>query len=272
MARQFFAVSEVDVGRVVARLSELSGVELGGYRGSFLQNRLLRRLLVRRAGSVADYLGMLEEPGEQRAFLSDLSLGVSRFFRDAPVLRCFEEQVVPRAAGAPVLRVWSAGCASGEEPYTLSMLLREARRRGCVSRFRVLGSDIDREGLSRARAAWYGPERVREVPPALRESCFEPRGEGFRVRAEVREPVEFVRSDVTRGVPFRRLDVIFFRNVAIYLARDVLGRVHREFHRALNPGGYLVLGQAEGLAPEARGLFEAVDLGARIYRAVPAGA
>lgn len=233
--------------------------------------RKVRRQVCRRVGARMRELGLADaaayrqrlesDRGEWQALAALCTIPISRFYRDRDVFDCLGSAVLPALAkaavgrGAQRLECWSAGCASGEEPYTLAIqweLQLAAHFPGLA--LRVLGTDIDARLLERARAACYRASSLEALPQAWREQAFESRGELFCLREEYRRAVQLERQDVLAGVPGREFDLILCRNVAFTyfsdeLARAALGRLAGLLQR----GGALVIGIHEHLPQPAAG-------------------
>ncbi|HEX9107768.1 MAG TPA: CheR family methyltransferase, partial [Longimicrobiales bacterium] len=196
---------------------------------------------------------------------------VSKFFRNPEVWRAIEEKILPTlfALEAPEIRIWSAGCAGGEEPYTIAIQLYEyAEKRGLMQRldrFRIRATDIDRESLASAARGEYGDFAFTEAPAGFRERWFE----GTRVarlRPEIRRRVEFGTLDLLRQPLPTDQHLVFCRNVVIYFERDVQEQLFYRFTESVAPGGYLVLGKVETLFGRGAAGFRAVANRERIFR------
>jgi chemotaxis protein methyltransferase CheR len=247
-----------------------------GFRGDlYRQGCILRRLAVRmRARGAASYDAYAEllrgDPGEYDRLLDALTINVSRFYRNPETWDLLASAVLPaiaeRRGGA--VRAWSAGCAAGEEAYTLAILLAEqARRRGEGGYPPVIdATDYDRASLARAEAGQYPRAALRDLPAALVQHYFRP-GDPAALAPEVRRLVRFARHDLTcEPPPAPPYDVIVCRNVVIYFDRATQERLCSTLADALVPGGYLVLGKVETLRGEARTRLALEDPRERIYR------
>ena len=220
-----------------------------------LENRLARRM--RRIGvesySAYHYLLRREATGEDElaAVIDELTTNETYFFRERSQLRALVEEIVPTqlARRSGPVNVWSAGCSSGEEPYTIVMLALEAGLRPGVD-LRVQASDISRRCLAKAREAAYTENSFRETPPELRDRYFKEREGAWALRPEVRQHVTFTRLNLLEAARFSLLgplDVVLCRNVIIYFDRDTKKRVVESFGERLAPGGFLLLGHSESL-------------------------
>jgi chemotaxis protein methyltransferase CheR len=201
------------------------------------------------------------------------SPSTSKFFRNRETYTAIEKKVIPelwdlRSDGP---RVWSAGCASGEEPYSLAILLHkhacETRREKRLETVDVLGTDIDAEVLGEAERAFYAESALMETPRVLHDRYF-PQVAGLRTMIpEVRRLVRFQNDDLLAfNPPMTDVHLLVCRNVIIYFEREAQDKLFAEFHRVLAPGGFLVLGKVETLLGDARSLFEPVNARERIFR------
>ena len=239
---------------------------------------LLRRIAVRqRASGAADlraYLTLVKRnPVERAALVKALTIHVSQFFRNPTTFHALQHDVLPAIlaekdrTGGRALRLWSAGCACGEEAYSLALLLCEAEQ-DALGRYSttIYGTDIEPECLRAAREGRYSAGSLKSVPARWRQRFFVAAGAQYVVGPELRGLVNFKRHNILDAPPFGRIDLVVFRNVLIYMADSLQEQVLRGIHGALNSGGYLVLGKVEGLAGAARDLFAPVNVPERIYR------
>ncbi|MCH8808728.1 MAG: chemotaxis protein CheR [Proteobacteria bacterium] len=242
--------------------------------------RLRRRLRELNLDRLAAYRGFLENHPEEWARLDALCrIPISRFYRDRGVFDCLADRVLPALAadaaarGVRKLHCWSAGCASGEEVYTLRMLwdLSVQPIRPDV-RFEILGSDADAILLRRAEAARYRGGSLKDLPAAWRDAAFTRDGEAFVLRPEFRRDVAFQEADIRRGQPDGPFDLVLCRNLAFtYFAPGLQEALQRAIAARLAPGGYLVIGAHERLPAEA-GDFVSLAPKLPIYRKAPAPA
>lgn len=261
--------------RELTALKEKIRAERGFNSHHYKDRCLLRRLAVRMRArgeeSFEGYARLLDrDPGEYELLLDALTINVTKFFRDYETWQAIGQEVVPRLfeLSGP-RRVWSAGCASGEEAYTVSILLHEWAEAnggaGEVASFQVLGTDIDRRSLEIARRAEYTDLSLVETPPPIRERWFAP-GPPYRLDPAARRIVSFAQRDLISGPLEAGQSLILCRNVIIYLNREMQEELFQRFHDALVPGGFLVLGRVEALLGPARALFDPIDRRERIFR------
>jgi chemotaxis methyl-accepting protein methylase len=247
------------------------GFNCGFYKDKCLRRRIAVRMRARGRRTFAEYSSLLEqEPGEYDHLLDTLTINVTKFFRNPETWEAVEAQVVPHlfAAKGPI-RVWSAGSASGEEAYTVSILLQEwaekHRRVPELERVRIVGTDIDRRSLENAARGVYPELSLTETPARVRERWFSD-GPPFRIRPEAQRGVSFTRRDLISERAEAGQSLIFCRNVVIYFDREIQERLFKDFYDALVPGGFLVLGKVETLIGVARTLFRPVNNRERIFQ------
>ena len=248
------------------------GHQFSGYKPKTFTRRVHRRMQIVQLNTVQAYVERLrQDPEEVRALFRDLLINVTNFFRDAPAFSALSEHVIPKlldGRGADELvRVWVPGCATGEEVFSLAILMREAMDGlNGVPRVQIFATDIDEHALAVARAGRYPETLLEGVSPERRARFFIPDGGSYAVTKEVRDMCVFSPHSVIRDPPFSRMDLISCRNLLIYLASEAQGHVIPIFHYSLRPGGYLFLGMSENVS-QYPNLFEPVDKKHRIFRA-----
>jgi two-component system CheB/CheR fusion protein len=252
-------------------LKEARGFDFTGYKRSSLMRRVDRRMAQVDLHDYSDYLDYLQvHPDEFTALFNTVHINVTAFFRDADAWAVLTDRVLPEllAQHKGTLRVWSAGCASGEEPYTLAIVLAEALG---IDEFRervkIYATDVDEESLAHARQAVYTERDLRAVPPELVERYFEPTAERYTFRKDLRRAVIFGRNDLVQDAPISRIDLLVCRNALMYFNAETQTRILSRFHFALAPGGVLFLGKAEMLLSHAA-LFSPIDLKRRMFNKV----
>ncbi len=268
------ALSETDgeaMQRILSYLRVRSGHDFANYKKSTVSRRIARRMQVQRAETLADYLVVLREnPGEAPALFADLLISVTTFFRDPTAFEKLAALVIPRlfeekAVPAPI-RVWVAGCATGEEAYSIAMLLlEEAGRQEIRCEIQVFASDLDDVALSLAREGRYPAAIEADVTEERLRRFFTREGDQYQVRRELRDVVLFAKHSLLKDPPFSRVDLVSCRNVLIYLDREVQHEVCATFHFALHLSGYLFLGSSES-ADGPVGAFRPIDRESRIYQ------
>src|SRR3954452_2726931 len=218
----------------------------------------------------SDYLDYLEvHPDEYPELFDTLLINVTEFFRHAPEWQHLREEVLPpllsETADGDSVRVWSAGCASGEEAYTAAMVLAELLGEETFrERVKIYATDIDEDALGTARLATYSGKAMGSVPDELRQRYFEPVDARYAFRKDLRRNVIFGRNNLVQDAPISRLDLLICRNTLMYFNAETQGRILRHFHFALRDEGVLMLGKSEMMVSH-RDLFAADDLRRRIF-------
>lgn len=247
------------------------------YKRATLHRRLERRIQVNGLSDISAYLEFVRgRPQELSALLADMLISVTNFYRDPPAFEALRLDVIPRVLEAipedEEARIWIPACASGEESYSVAIAFQEyIDHTQRPRRLQVFASDINDAALGVARAGVYPANIAADVSEQALSTYFEKEDEFYRVRAKIREMIVFARHNVLSDPPFSRLDLICCRNLLIYLDRTAQAAVLNTFAYALNPGGYLFLGNAES-ADAAGDTFETVSKEHRIYRVRPQSA
>lgn len=263
--------SEGAVEAILMLLRARTGNDFRGYKKGTLMRRIQRRMGLRGIEEYSAYLDVLHsEPDELQSLAKDLMIGVTRFFRDAEAYAFLAEKVVPRliqeAPPNATLRIWTAGCSSGEEPYSLAILLTEqiARMQKALD-FKIMASDIDREALDLARRGEYPQDIEVDVSSERLQRFFVQKDASYQVKRELREKIVFAEQNLISDPPFSNLDLIVCRNLLIYLDPSVQDKVIDLFHYVLKDRGYLWLGCSEGVG-EHPGQFKPLSQPLRIYQ------
>ncbi len=252
-------------------LRNRTGHDFHGYKAGTFFRRVQRRMQVVQAETIEDYLDVLRnEPDEAQNLFNDLLIGVTQFFRDRREYELLEARVIPRLFEGKTrndnLRVWVLGCSTGEEAYSIGILLREHMAKlDTVPHVQIFASDIDGRALATARVGRYTEAISKDLTPERLARWFVKEGNTYCVVKELREMCIFSQHSVVKDAPFSRIDLISCRNLLIYLNADLQDRVIPLFHFALRPGGYLFLGNSENISRHAR-LFAPVDRGFRIFQ------
>lgn len=261
------------VSKIITTISNRTGHDFSTYKKSTLIRRIQRRMTVTRVGTPQRYLNYLHHnPGEIESLFQDLLIGVTSFFRDPEAFECLRKEILPdlisNRAEHESLRVWAAGCATGEEVYSMVMLIMECLEEMGVRRdLQVFGTDLDTTAIEKAREGLYPENIAADITPERLKRFFEKENNHYRVRKEVREPVVFAAHNVLKDPPFSRLDLLVCRNLLIYLEPKAQKKVLPLFHYALRPGGVLFLGTSETVG-EFTDLFTPVYKKWSIYRRV----
>jgi two-component system CheB/CheR fusion protein len=251
------------------------GFDFTGYKRSSLERRITKRMEEIGAGSYEAYLDHLEVHQDEFASLfNTILINVTAFFRDPEAWDYLAKEVVPKLLDAVPegpIRVWCAGCSSGEETYTVAMVLAEALGEvAYLERVKIYATDVDDDALDSGRAAIYASTQLEAVPPDLVERYFE-RGDGrYTFRPDLRRTVIFGRNDLVQDAPISRIDLLVCRNTLMYFNAETQARILNRFHFALKPTGYLFMGKSEMLITHTD-LFTPADLSRRVFRKVDRG-
>jgi two-component system CheB/CheR fusion protein len=261
------------LAQICARLRTRTGHDFSDYKDRTVLRRVQRRMQVLQIDDVSQFIERLEkDPAQVDLLFQDMLIGVTNFFRDPDAFAALE-RIVPQLfegkGAADAVRVWVPGCATGEEAYSIAMLLREhARNSVAVPKIQVFATDIDAQALETARSGRYPPSITRDVRPELLERYFLREEGSFRVISDLREICLFTPHNLLRDAPFSRLDLLSCRNLLIYLNQDLQDRVIPLFHYALRENGYLFLGTSENVTRHGA-LFDVVDKVQRLFRRRP---
>jgi two-component system, chemotaxis family, CheB/CheR fusion protein len=267
------ASAEDILKKVCILLRDATGHDFSQYKRNTLTRRVQRRMAVHQIGRAEEYLRHLRQsPSEAQALFCDLLIGVTNFFRDPEAFAVMESQVIPqlfvgKPAGAPV-RVWTCGCASGEEAYSIAILLQEhLETLKKTFKVQVFATDIDPRAIEQARSGLYPASIAADISPERLSRFFSLDSENgvYRIQKIIRDLLVFSEQDVIKDPPFSKIDLISCRNLLIYLNRDLQKKLIPLFHYALNPNGMLFLGTSESTG-EFGSLFAVLDRKQKIYR------
>lgn len=257
------------LGEVLDRLEDEAGNSFAGYKPGTLVRRVARRMTLLRQSSIDGYLRTLEERDEERKLLEqDFLIGVTQFFRDPESFEAVRDRVLRPLFGtdAASFRIWVPGCSTGEEAYSLAMLVLElAQETGDQRNWKIFGTDIDQEALRHARNGRYPEASLQGMSEGRRERFFNPANGFWQVSSKLREMCVFAPHNLLQDPPFSKLDLISCRNVMIYLSAESQEALLPRFHYALNPGGFLWLGPSETVGKGER-FFRTEERQARIFR------
>lgn len=255
---------------VLDLLQQQTGMNFKQYKTPTMRRRIEKHM---RAKGLEDNKAYLEDLRKHPEGLSELSqellISVTSFFRDRDAFDALEnhlDEIVKKHHDNEEIRAWVAGCATGEEAYSVAILMAEAiRKSGRNLKMKVFATDLDQEALVEARTGIYGENDVRAVPAHLVSGYFHRRGNDFEVDKVLRDCVVFARQDLGQSAPFVKMDIVTCRNVLIYFGPALQKKIFELFHYALNPGGILLLGKSESVG-EVSTLFEFVDRKVKLFR------
>jgi len=267
-------INESALKRIFVLLRTQTKHDFSQYKPSTIHRRIERRMSVHQISQIDDYVRYLQQNSDEtQALFRDLLIGVTSFFRDAEAFEALEQQVIPllfagKSAVSGAVRIWVAGCSTGEEAYSIAILLQE-RMAALKHSYTVqlFATDLDSRAIAFARIGLYPAGIAADITPARLARFFttEPNGGGYRIHKSIRDMLVFSEQNLIKDPPFSRLDLITCRNLLIYLGADLQKRLMPLFHYALNPQGLLFLGTSEGIG-DALTLFSALDRKAKIYQ------
>jgi two-component system, chemotaxis family, CheB/CheR fusion protein len=250
------------------------GFDFTGYKQPSLMRRVIRRMQAIEVSNFADYIDYLEvHPDEFQHLFNTLLINVTAFFRDSNSWEAIRDEILPAILSsktdADPIRIWSAGCASGEEAYSIAILLAE--RLGIEqfqARVKIYATDLDEDALTEARQATYSHHKIEGVSAAQRSEFFEEKDGQYTFRKDLRRLVIFGRHDLIQDAPISKIDLLLCRNTLMYFNAETQARILSRFHFALRDNGYLFLGKAEMLLTHSN-MFTPVQLKGRIFTKVP---
>ncbi|MFH0709504.1 MAG: CheR family methyltransferase [Pseudomonadota bacterium] len=263
---------ENSLKKIFLLLRDQTGHDFSHYKPSSIGRRINRRMSIYQLDSIEDYVKYLQNtPTEVDALFRDLLIGVTNFFRDPKAFEVLEKKVIPKLfegkSADSVIRVWSCGCSSGEEPYSLAILLEERIEELKIPySVQIFATDIDTRAIAVARAGLYPISIAEDITPQRLEKFFtlEPDGRHYRIAKKIRDMIIFSEQDVIKAPPFSNLDLISCRNLLIYMGSVLQKKVIPLFHYALNDRGVLFLGTSEGIG-EFNNLFTSLDEKSKLY-------
>ncbi len=267
------APQETQLASIFRWVKRSTGVDFSQYKPSTLRRRILRRMVLNKTETLGSYLKRLEaDPSEVESLYRDLLINVTSFFRDPETFEYLKNDVLPdilkhRHGDLPV-RIWVPGCATGEEAYTIAILLLECLPSSGASALQIFASDISKEAVQIARDGEYPENIAADVSAERLRKFFTKSNRGYQISKQVRDVCIFAVQDVTRDPPFSRMDLISCRNLLIYLGGPIQKKVLAAFHYALNPGGYLVLGTSESVEAGSEA-FQQTDKKHKVYSRLP---
>ena len=264
---------ERDFARVLKLLKGVSGVDFRLYKPTTIRRRVVRRMVVHKFDSLADYTAMLQvNILELRALQEDILINVTRFFRDPEAFEMLKHTIIPHIfadkENDQQIRVWVAGCSTGEEVYSLAMCLLEHLTGSPLEPgIQIFGTDASEANVQKARLGIFAESIVNEVSPDRLRRFFLKTEKGYQINKRVRDLCIFARQNLCTDPPFSRLDIVSCRNVMIYFGSELQERVITTFHYALNRDGYLLLGSSESIR-EFTDLFAVVDRTYKLFKRI----
>ena len=254
--------------KLLDKIHHERGVDFRNYAKTTLARRIGRRLQANAVATYSEYSRLLDlDSGEYARLFNDLFINVTRFLRNEAAFKALGQAISARRAENP-LRIWSAGCATGQEPYTVAMLLMDLKKNDAGIKdadVSIVATDIDAPALAQAREGLYDPSVEEDLPDQWRHDFFTLEAGGLRVRPELKKMISFETHNLAGDPPYPDLDIVVCRNILIYFNPALQVKVINKFHQGLKPGGFLLLGRYEMLLNEARRKFRCLDFDARLY-------
>jgi len=259
--------------KIIIILRTHTGNDFSQYKKNTLYRRIERRMSIHQIDRITSYVRYLQEnPNEVGILFQELLIGVTNFFRDTPVWEYLKDSVLPpmleEASNAQTLRAWIPACSTGEEAYSLAMIFKEALEKANLDkilRLQIFATDLDSTAVDQARRGIYQANMVSHVSASRLNRFFTKEGDQFRVSADIREMIVFAPQNIVKDPPFTKLNMLFCRNLLIYIDTGLQKKIMSLFHYALNDRGILLLGNAETYN-EPKNLFTTVDSKLRIYQ------
>jgi two-component system, chemotaxis family, CheB/CheR fusion protein len=259
--------------KILILLRAQTGHDFSQYKPSTIHRRIERRMAIHQIETMDGYVKYLQQtPVEVEALFRDLLIGVTSFFRDPEAFKALEKKIIPKLfagkSAGDVIRVWSPGCSTGEEGYSLAILLAECQEAMKRSfKVQVFATDIDSQAITTARAGLYPASIAADISPERLGRFFaaDPGAGAYRIHKSIRDMLVFSEQDLIKDPPFSKLDLISCRNLLIYMGGDLQKKLFPLFHYSLNPGGFLFLGTSETVG-EFGDLFVALDRKLKLYQ------
>lgn len=268
------ATGESAYKNILLLLQNFRGVDFSLYKSNTIERRINRRMVLNKQEKLADYAAFLQgNPKELDLLYSDLLINVTSFFRNATAFEALKTKVFPKllrvqSENEP-LRVWTLGCSTGQEAYTIAMTYTEACDNSSrAPKLQIFATDLNETHLEQARSGLYARNLVADISPSRLKRFFVEEQGGFRVSKSLRELCVFARHNILRDPPFSRMNLITCRNLLIYLEPESQKRIFPNLHYALKPGGFLMLGASESVGGFTS-LFEAADTREKIFAKKP---
>ena len=264
----------LDLSELAWLVKSKSGIDLSRYRSTCLSRRVQHRMVMAGYKDIEEYIGRLTiDPDEMGKLMDVVTIHVTEFFRDRDVFGSLERGYVPalidekETSGHGVVRAWSAGCATGEEAYSMAMMFDHAVSRVSPNmHIEIFGTDVSEDSCRTARKGLYSEEKIESLPTDMRDRYFEREGRSWKVTSNLRSLVKFRPHDLFTASPYSHIDLIMCRNVLIHFEHEVREEIITNFFRSLQDRGLLVLGKSEALLEPLEDLFELVEPRCKIYR------
>jgi chemotaxis protein methyltransferase CheR len=262
-------VDTASFNRLKKVLHEGTNINFECYRESYLKRRLNVRLAATKTKTYADYMRYLKDnSNEYDLLVNDLTINYTKFFRDPDVFSFLETMILPELCSSKRwVRIWSAGCATGEEPYSIAMLVHEVlKQRVKNQQINIYASDLDKTALAKAKNGEYTCRMIQGINEKLLSKYFELEDDTYKVKPFVKQLIQFEEQDLMKPPRRQNLDLILCRNVMIYFSKEIQQKIYMHFWNSLRSGGYLITGKTEFVGGEASKKFAGIDAKCRVYR------
>ncbi|MGE5699695.1 MAG: chemotaxis protein CheB [Deltaproteobacteria bacterium] len=264
------AEGDEDTNKVYILIRDATGLDFSLYKQTMMRRRILRRMVLHKLERIKDYVRFLQEnPLEVTALYQDFLINVTSFFRDAETFQMLKRRVFPHflkgRKPSSAIRIWVPGCSTGEEAYSIGIVLMESMGGGVpAGPIQIFGTDIDERSIEKARTGIYPDSIAEDVSPERLRRFFVESDHGYQVSKSIRDMCIFARQNLIKDPPFSKIDLISCRNVLIYMKPVLQRRVLSIFHYALRPSGFLLLGTSESIG-ELADLYKTIDRQSKIY-------
>ncbi|MEM0332428.1 MAG: protein-glutamate O-methyltransferase CheR [Archaeoglobaceae archaeon] len=267
-------ISDLALRAIVDYVSRRGGADLSGYRESYLKRRIEYRMKSAGVDSVENYLKLLRTSDEEiKNLLDAITINVTEFMRDKTPFESFRKNVLKeiverkKGSGSNIIRIWSAGCSYGEEPYSIAICVMEELNEDW--RVTIYATDVDENCLNFAKNGVYEEKSILNLDPKIVEKYFEKINGKFKVKPILQKCVKFRKHDLIKDPPIsRHFDVIFCRNVIIYFNDKQKDKVFADFYDSLSIEGYLIIGKSETIPEKFKSHFDCINLRDKIYKKV----
>jgi len=262
--------TETDFQMLKQVMNQGTGINFDYYRESYLKRRLKVRLTLTKTHTYPKYRQFLNKnPEEFKRLIDDVTVNYTKFFRDTDVYDFLKDNLLPKLifSSKPWIRIWSAGCSTGEEPYTLSMLIHEISIKiPKKRRVTIYASDIDETVLAKSETGEYNQRAVQNVNEKFLKKYFDCQDKTYKIKPFVKGIIRFEKQDLMSPPLRRNLDLILCRNVMIYFSREIQQIIYGHFYNSLRSGGYFISGKTELINGEVAKKFVDVDPQCRVYQ------
>ncbi len=266
------AIEKMYYKRLLNYIKTVLKIDVTQYKDNYIMRRLRVRMKATKCNTFKEYYEYLRTHPEEKEKLEEtLTVNVTEFWRDITVYKEIQKIIdnFVKDKSRKKLRIWSAGCSSGEEPYGVAIIVKEAMNKHNRKLFdaKITGTDIDKEVLAKARRGVYHIKQLKNLPPTIIQKYFTKLNEEeYMIKPEIKKIVTFKIHDLIKDPPLKNMDMILCRNVIIYFDKKIQAEIFLKFYEALNPGGFLILGKTEILHGKAKELFKTYNARERIYQ------